>query len=61
LKKKGLDEDGLPEKHKVTVKEVEDEDSPQNISVRNHSASLDPPAPMKTMTSNTEHGKRIIL
>ena len=33
--------------HKTTVEEVEDKDSPQNISARNHAVSPDPPTEQK--------------
>jgi hypothetical protein len=48
---------------KTTVEEVEDEDSPQNISARNRAASPDhdPPAPTETMSSNTEQKKKVCI
>jgi hypothetical protein len=46
---------------KTTVKEVEDEDSPQNISACNRAASPDPPAPTEMMSSNTEQKKKVCI
>ncbi|KAF8233226.1 hypothetical protein L208DRAFT_1267987, partial [Tricholoma matsutake] len=43
---------------KVTVEDVEDADSPRNVSVQNRAASPDPPAATETMTSNTEQQKK---
>jgi hypothetical protein len=44
---------------KATVEEVEDEDSPRNVSARNRAASADPPTATETMTSNTEQRKKV--
>ena len=47
---------------KVTVEEVEDEDSPQNISVHNHATSPNPPNPpavTETMMGDTEQRKKV--
>ena len=47
--------------HKATVEDVEDANSPQNISAQNHAASLDPPAATETMTSNTVQRKKVSI
>jgi hypothetical protein len=44
---------------KATVEEIEDDDGPQNISTRNHAASLDPPAATEATTSNVEQKKKV--
>jgi hypothetical protein len=44
---------------KATIEDVEDADSPQNVSVQNHAASPDPPAATETMTSNMEQRKKV--
>jgi hypothetical protein len=44
---------------KATVEDVEDADSPRNVSARNHAASPDPPVATETMTSNTEQRKKV--
>ena len=44
---------------KATVEEVEDKDSPQNMSACNQATSPDPPTPAQTITSNTEKRKKV--
>jgi hypothetical protein len=44
---------------KATVEDVEDADSPRNVSARNRAASPDPPAASETTTSNTEQRKKV--
>jgi hypothetical protein len=41
------------------TKDVEDEDSPWNISAHNHAASPNPPDMTETITSNTEQRKKV--
>ena len=46
---------------KATVEDIEDADSPQNVSAQNCAASPDPLATTETMTSNTEQQKKVSI
>jgi hypothetical protein len=51
----------LKKSHKATVEDVEDANSPWNVSAQNCAASPDPPAASETMMSNTEQRKKVSI